>query len=221
MIINFYSLRQFCISWMAILLTITLLFEICTDGLVATTLLTISGYDIHLRITQINDRFKNITKDSNSRKKYKTIDKYISDHNKLSKKIAILSSFWKSYILTMISTNFPISLIMAHQYLFEKTDIVLQILYIFGTLMSYSVLFLIQYFLASLSSKMHKMCKKLSHFQWLFKGRVFSYGFKLRLLMCFERMSHKKKRIGFSIGSLAIITFPLFFGVSHLIHIII
>ena len=218
-VLNFYTLKQTLISWMAISLTNILFCEILTNGLMAIVLLTVSAYDLHLRINQINNKFDKITKNSDLRTIFKTIDKYMTEHNRLSKRVNILSNYWKSFNLVMILTIFPITLILVHQALFEDGDIFLKFMYILGTLESYFVLFLVQYFLASLSSKMHKMCKKLSHFQWLLKGRVFSYGFKLRLLMCFERLSHKKKRVGFSIGSLAIITFPLFFGVSPLIQI--
>ena len=196
-------------------MTIILFYCCVLDGLVAFALLSITLYDLYLRINRINNTIINIGQTSSTAFIWKTTDKYIRDHNKLANKVMKLNNFWKSYILTMVMTVSPISLILLDQVLFENGDTLTKIVYIFALFFCYLLLFILQYFLASFSAKMPKMCKKLSHFQWIFKRRFFSLGFKLKLLMYFERLSSKQKKIGFSVGSLAVVTFPLFSGVSQ------
>ena len=193
-----------------ILTTVILLFVLELNGLVASALLTIMSYELNLKINQINNTFKNITKNSKRIIIYKNIVKYISSHHKLINRVYILSDFWKDFNLIMILVVFPINLIMMHQLLFEEANIFLQVLYVLGSMITYFTLFLIQFLFASISLKIHKMHKTLPYFQWLLNGREFSLNFKLKLLMYFERLNTNNKRIGFSIGSLAVTTFPLF-----------
>ena len=217
LVIQFYTLKLLLFAWLLILITVLLLLEIMSNGLVASALIAITAYDLHLRINQINEMLRKLSKQSepDSREVYKTVDKYIREHNRICVKVRNLSEFWKNFYLVIISTIFPLTLIILHQILFEKTDIILKTLYYLTLTMAYLVLFVMQYFLASFSAKMHKMCKILSRLQWCLNGRQFPIGFKIKVMTYFERISHKKKRIGFAIGTLTVMTFPLFSGVLN------
>ena len=142
----------------------------------------------------------------------KIIFQIISDHNNLCVKIKKLNNFWRNVYLSALVNMFLITLLILQLVLFEKIDVFVRIFYIFGLIVSYLALFLLQYFLASLSAKIHKMCKMLSHFQWLLNGRHISLGFKLKLLEYFQRLS-SNRRIGFSLGPRTVVTFPIFAGV--------
>lgn len=222
-IIKFYSSsRQLLIASINFVLTLALLNIFFVDSMVCIVFLMIIIYDIHLRITQINKNLMNLfTRKSNPYLKrfYLTIEKYMSDHNHLCTKAKKLSNFWMNLYLVMVGTLFPLTLILWHQVLFERIDLILRILYVFSTFVCYTALFGIQYFLASFSAKMHKMFKKLFRFQLVLKSTTTGLGFKIKLLQYFERLSSKRK-IGFSIGSVTVITFPLFSGVRLHVFII-
>jgi hypothetical protein len=73
--------------------------------------------------------------------------------------------------------------------------------------------------IASLSSKIHKGAKRLSRFQWKINGWPFRTRTKIKILITFERLSSDRK-IGFTIGSLAVMTFPLFYRVINIVLLI-
>jgi hypothetical protein len=107
-------------------------------------------------------------------------------------------------------TMFPATLTLLHQVLFENMGLMFKIFFIFADIVFYFALFILQYILASFSSKMHKMCKQLSRCQW---KQSYYLKFKIKLQTYFERLS-SLKRIGFSIGSITTMTFPFFATVS-------
>ena len=183
------------IVWIPILMTIILYFELISDCLVSSAIIAITGYELHLRVNQINGFIRQLSDESkaDSRKVYKTIDKYISQHNRICVKVRNLSNFWRNFFLVLISTIYPLTLVILHQVLFEKIEILFKVLYVLSLLASFVVLFVMQYFLASLSAKMHKMCKTLSRLQWCLNGRQLPIGFKIKVMTYFERISHKKK----------------------------
>ena len=110
-----------------------------------------------------------------------------------------------------MATAFPINLSTMHQFIFEDLDLeyrafnllcaVTHSCIFFGLLLSY----------AKFSVKIHKMCSNLSRLQWEVSGYAFGLRTKLKLLMCFERLSSRKK-IGVAIGG-TVLTFPLFMKV--------
>ena len=215
LVIQYYSLKQLMIAWIPVLITGIILQAIISNGLVSSVIIAIIAYDLHLRINQINQMLRQLSKQSkpDSLEIYKTVKKYIAQHNRICLKVRNLSNFWRNFCLVMISTTFPITLIMLHLVLFERTNPILKVLYSLALLSAYLALFVMQYFLASFSAKMHKMSKVLSRLQWCLNGRQFPIGFKIKVMTYFERISHKKRRIGFAIGTLTIITFPMFAGV--------
>jgi hypothetical protein len=72
---------------------------------------------------------------------------------------------------------------------------------------------------ASLSSKIHKTGKRLSRLQWKINGWPFRARTKIKILTTFERLSSDTK-IGPSIGSLVVMTFPLFYRVIDFVFLL-
>ena len=214
-IIRFYSWTQFWLSLIPILLTVILFEAFAFDGLVSCVLLSITTFYMHLRINSINKNIFESMKPKLTKLSsliYHPLQKYIEDHNYLCSEVKVLSNYWKNLYLIFILTMFPGTLMLMHQVLFEDIELLLKMFFVSSTVAFYSILIVEQYFMASFSAKMHKTCKKLSHFQWFLRGKH-NLRFKLKLMTYFERLSSNRK-IGLSIGSLAIITFPLFAGVS-------
>jgi hypothetical protein len=100
----------------------------------------------------------------------------------------------------------PMNLCLLHEILFEEFEIYVQIFFGFTLIMQMIIIFLFQLLTASLSSKIHIGGKKLSRLQWKINGWPFRT--KIKLLACFERLSSNRK-IGFSIGSIAVVSVVL------------
>ena len=215
-IIKFYTWQLLSLAWIHIILELTLFIANEINGLVAAVLISITTYDFHLRVNQLNDWFKTVISKTNEKLIDKMVNKYMTEHNRLCIKLNNLNQFWKNIWLLLLLTSFPATLALLHQVLFEDLDLILRIIFILTILTFYSVIFIVQYLLASLSAKMHKMCKTLSRIQWTLKG----LRHKLKVLTYFERLSSSQRRLGISIGSMAAITFPLFAGVCNQINII-
>lgn len=197
--------------------TLISLYSFVFDGLVCIVLVVVNVFYIHLWINELNRKIGATlsARSLSGQNLAKIVDKYLTEHNNLCAKIAKFNKYWSQLYLTFILTTFPVSLITLHQILFERLDMIIEILYSLYLLALYSIFFIIQYFMASFSAKMHKMCKPLARIQWRIANTDRSLPFKVKLQTYFERLSHKKKRIGIAIGSLLIITYPLFTGVSH------
>ena len=213
--IKFYTPRQILLASLPILSTIVLLEALVIDGLVGGVFISITAYDFYLRINRVNTSLKEVTQPTKSLlfDNYQAIRQYIRDHNNLCNKLIKLSDFWKYLYLIFLLTVFPLTLVLCHQIMFEVMEIEIRIVFTLTNLAFYSGLFVIQCFLASLSTKMHKMCKTLSRIQWTLNSKQIDLRFKLKVMTYFERLA-SSQRIGFSIGSLTVVTFPLFAGVS-------
>ena len=215
-IIEFYNLGQLLIAWLPIIPTVIAFHAFCIDLIILTVIVTLIVYDLNLNINSINKTIIGLSEKTNAKtiQIYRTVSIYISNHNRLCLRVVKISNFFEFVNLMLFLAGLPLSLIVLHQLLFEKIDfLILKILYIQGLIVLYSLIFCIQYLLASFSSKMHKTYKHLSYFQWNFNKS--HLGFKVRLLAYFERLSCRRRRIGISIGPLAVMTFPLFAGVSN------
>ena len=189
------------------------------DGFVELAFFSLGTIDLHLRINKVNDRITSLMQ-SNWQKMQRMkrnninlrFEKFFIEHNNLCYKVKRFSDFWKDIYLTLILTMCPTTLILLHMVIFEQLETYFRLFYILLIIDIYSVIFVLQYFFASLSHKMHRQCKLLARSQWLFNKTNSSLAFKLKIQTYFERLS-SNKRIGFSIGTLVVITFPLFSGV--------
>ncbi len=101
------------------------------------------------------------------------------------------------------------NLILLYQYLFEDLKFYIQIIVLFLITIQSLTIFVFQYYFASLSASIHKPLKVLSRLQWNLNGWPFRMRTKIKLLSWFERLSSDRK-IGAAIGSIAVMTFPLF-----------
>ena len=217
LLVNYYTMELFLLSSIAITMTIFLLFCLTYDGLIGFALLTLATYDLHLRINKIN---KNIihfeTWNIKDEEVYSKVAKFIVEHNQLCSKVKKFSEFWQNIYLALILTITPSNLILLFLIVFEQMDAIIRTISVTLLIDSYLVLLVLQYFFASLSHKMHKQCKLLARSQWLFNKSDSGLRFKIKVQTYIERLS-SDRRIGFSIGSLTVITYPLFAAVSQTI----
>ena len=185
------------------------------DIFLAFTFFTLGIIDIHLRINKVNEKALLLLRGTNPNRTglRSRFERFTIEHNSLCFKVKKFSAISKNIYLAALLFQCPTTLIMLHLVLFESIDYFMRITYIIALIDSYAILFVLQYFIASLPHKMHRQCKLLARIQWLFNETNSSVGFKFKIQTYFERLS-SDKRIGFSIGSLVVITFPLFAGVS-------
>ena len=192
--------------------------SIVIDGLVFGVLILITTFDFHLRVNQLNihqNWFKTFVSKTNSIQIRRTIFKYMIEHNRLCIKLNKSNQFWKNTWLLLFLTCIPCTLTILHQVLFEELDSkILKLIFITVILIFYSILFFVQFFLASLSTKIHKMCKTLSRIQWNLNSKQIDLRFKLKVMTYFERLT-AKKRIGIAMSSLTVFTFQLFAAVCN------
>ena len=204
---KFYNWSRLSIAWFPLCLTLLSFEVLIFDGFVVCVFTYVSTYYTFAKIERIN---ANVI--SNKMTKFMII-KFMYQHNRLCTQIHFIDIFTKESWLVFIVCIFPATLIIFHQVLFEDLDQMIKVLYLSVNLVFYSILFIIQYFLALISLKIHKMFKVLSRIQWTLNSQQIDLRFKLKVMTYFERLS-SSRRIGFSIGSVAIMTFPLFSGVS-------
>ena len=107
-----------------------------------------------------------------------------------------------------------------HQLLFEDIPLHLTLYYVACIICTDSLLFGVQYCFALYSVKIHSMYAKLSRLQWCLNGYPFLMRIKMKLIMCFERLTSTKHRIGFTMGSI-VFTMQLFAMVTIFFEIII
>ncbi len=96
---------------------------------------------------------------------------------------------------------------------FLKTRTIRSILLWINYFLELIVIFLFQFLTASVSTKIHKSAKYLARIQRnITKRSLFCLRIKFKLLTDFERLRNNWK-IGFAIGSVAVMTLPLFYRV--------
>ena len=143
---------------------------------------------------------------------------FIEEHNIFCSLIENYNIFWSKIYVIAISHIFPMSLIALHQILFENLLSQILIFFITFSILGFIFIFIIQYFIVLISTNSHKMCVKLSQIQWKLNGYPFGLGFKIQLMLYFERLSSSRK-IGIKIGSVAVLTSILFYLVLNYIFI--
>ena len=190
------------------------------DGCASTTFCMLLTYYEHLRINKINNHVKSVYDSLDPIKVHRAVKAFTEEHNRYCTHINAVNQFWKFPYLIFVVTMLPINLIVLHQLLFE--DISLQLRLFFGVCIFGSdiLLFGVQYCFALYSIKIHSMYAKLSRLQWCINGYPFRARLKWKLIMCLERLTSNKHRIGFTMGSI-VFTMPLFAMVIILFKIII
>ena len=182
-----------------------------TDGIVLSVIVIILSYYQHIRIRRINKTIENLCIDPSSNSSTQiTLDvkKFSEEHNRFCSQIFQYNNYWKELNLVFMVTAFPINLATMHQILFENLDLEMRSFYIICILVHSTLLFGLTLSYASFSQKIHKMCSNLSRLQWRISSNPFCLRTKFKLLMCFERLSSRKK-IGITMGG-TVFTFPLF-----------
>jgi hypothetical protein len=187
------------------------LITIAIDALTIIILIYITQYYLHLKSQKINGSIKSLA-NGNQHNILGNIKWALIEHNQLCSEIHNHNKITKTLYFYIIFINIPINLFLLHQYLFEDLKFYVQIIFLFILTIQSLVIFVFQYYFASLSASIHKPLNILSRLQWNLNGWPFRMRTKIKLLSCFERLSSNRK-IGLSIGSIAVMTFPLFFQV--------
>ena len=209
-----YTLQMYLISLPFQIAEYMAILAISFDGVVAATLILTITYYEHLRINKINRTIERVNR-NDSFEVHVAVIKFFEEHFRYCDHLLIINKFGKNLSIVFFVTSFPFNLIMMHQVLFEDLSINLRIAYGLMLFGDDAIMFGVQYSFASLSLKCHKMCSKLSRLQWSINRYPNRMRTKLKLLMCFERLSSKRK-IGITLGSM-VFTMPLFSKVIILI----
>jgi hypothetical protein len=168
----------------------------------------------HLKSQKLNERILLLIKISrfkNLSLKNSSIAKLVMDHNSFCSKVKLYNEFWKKPFLSFIVALVPSNLVALHQLLFEETKTYVLMINTLIVFYGFFFIFSLSYYTSSLSQQIHDSAKKLLILQLRFTGLTIKN--KLKLMTCFERLSSKRK-IGFSLGSLSVMTFPIFQLVS-------
>ena len=131
------------------------------DGFVCLGFFAIGTYELHLRISAINDKILccSVLRPIKLQSK---LEIYIIEHQNLCCKLKNFSEFLKHVYLAFLLMMSPATLITLHQILFERLERNVEVIYIVILIDCYLFFFVLQYFFASLSHKMHKQCKTIS-----------------------------------------------------------
>ena len=208
--IRFYNLKIFMLSLFFQLINSISFTSFFIDGCVAGAFSMLLTYYEHLRINNINNHVKttsSVYQSTDAAKAYRAVKAFTEEHNRYCTHINAVNQFWKNLFLAFFATIIPINLTIMHQLLFEDIPLELRLFYIVCIICSDTLLFGLQYYFALYSVKIHSMYAKLSRLQWCLKGSRMRV--KWKLIMCFERLTSAKHRIGFTMGSI-VFTMPLF-----------
>ncbi len=214
-IYEFYNWIQLLKALVCLTLNMALFISSVINGFLTMAIVYIIQYYLHLKIRNMNQNIANLLK----KKKINSIESIKSalfEHNGICEEISDLNKISESLYFTFIFVMIPINLLLLHQYLFEDLKFYIKICALFFLVVQSIAIFLFQFYIASISSSMHKPRQNLLKLQWKINGWPFRTRTKIKLLTCFERLSSNRK-IGFSIGSLAVMTFPLFYKVSNFV----
>ncbi len=171
-------------------------------------------YYFHLKSQKLNERILlliKISRFNNPSLKNSLIDKLVMDHNSFCSKVKLYNEFWKKPFLTFIIALIPSNLVVFHQLLFKETKTYVLMINTSIVLYGLFFIFFLSFYTSSLSQQIHDSAKNLFLLQLRCNGLIINN--KLKLMICFERLTSKRK-IGFSLGSLSVMTFPIFQLVS-------
>ncbi len=190
------------------IITMILFIIVVINALTLIAFVYVAQYYVHLKSQKINDSIKSLVND-NRHHIMENIKLALIEHNQLCSEIHNQNKITKKTYTYIIFILIPMNLILLYQYLFEDLKFYIKIIALFLITMQSLNIFLFQYYFASLSASIHKPLKILSRLQWNLNGWPFRMGTKIKLLSYFERLSSNRK-IGVTIGSIAVMTFPLF-----------
>ncbi len=184
------------------------------NGAISAAIVFLINYYLNLRVEKNNQKIYRLIFD-NQMTGYQissTIKSFITKHNRICEQLISYNKFWSKLYFVFIMTIIPANLCLLQEFLFEDLKLYIKILVGFSIIVQFIFIFIFQFLLASLSNKIHRFGQKLSQLQWRINGWPFRARTKIKLLICFERLS-SNRRIGFSVGSLAVMTFPIFYKV--------
>jgi hypothetical protein len=156
-------------------------------------------YYFHLKSQKLNERILLLIKMSrfnNPSLKNSSIAKLVIDHNSFCSKVKLYNEFWKKPFLSFIIVLVPSNLVALHQLLFEETKTYILIINTLIVLYGFFFIFFLSFYTSSLSQQIHNSAKNLLLLQLRCTGLIINN--KLKLMICFERLSSKRK-IGFSL----------------------
>ena len=140
---------------------------------------------------------------------HRNIKQFIEEHNDFCHIFVTYIKFWSKLYFAFFFTLIPINLVLLHQILFEDIEWKIRVFLAFAAVVLTLEVYIILYFFAYISYEIHKTTKLLARLQWRLKGWPFRLRNKLKLMKYFEKLSSKRK-IGFTIGSILVLTFPVF-----------
>jgi hypothetical protein len=196
------------ISWIPV-------FVLFFDSITASVLVYLMPFYFHLRLDEVNQKLKDLllSKKLNQNQISMSVKSLIAEHNQICVQISNSNKFWKQIYLNFVLIAIPMNICFTHQFLFESFELYVQFYFGLTVFLELIVIFLFQYLTASVSTKIHKSAKYLARIQRnITKRSLFCLRIKLKLLIYFERLRSNRK-IGFAIGSLAVMTLPLFYRV--------
>ncbi len=220
-IIRYYTWQLFLKSFLIQTIYWITLYIFTLDSIKTIVFAFLIVYYFGIRAQKINKIINNLMASSqmNGHQISSAVKSFIYEHNQICTQISNYNKFWKKLYFSFIFAGIPMSLCYLHQFLFENQDIYVRAVFGFSILIHIIVMFFFQFLVASLSSKIHKTGKRLSRLEWKINGWPFRARTKIKILNTFERLSSDRK-IGFTIGSLAVMTFPLFYRVINFVFLL-
>ena len=210
--IKFYNSKMFLLSLFFQITSTIAVLSFFIDATMAAILVILLSFYQHLRINKINRKIILAYDSDDNAQVHRAVKEFTEEHNRYCTHINAVNQFWKNFYLAFFTTMIPINLIIMHQILFEDITLQLRLLFIFCNFNSTFLIFVVQWTFAQLSVKIHSMYAKLSRLQWSLNGYPFRTRLKWKLIMCFERLTSTKHRIGITMGSI-VFTIPLFIKV--------
>jgi hypothetical protein len=214
-IYEFYNWIQLLKALVCLTLTMALFISLVINGLLTLVIAYVTQYYLHLKITNINQTIADLLKKKKTNS-IESIKSALFKHNGICEEISDINKISKSLYFTFVFVMIPSNLLLLHQYLFEDLKFYIKIAAFIIIIIQSFAIFLLQFYIASISPSMHKPRQNLLKLQWKINGWPFRTRTKIKLLTCFERLSSDRK-IGISIGSLAVMTFPLFYKVNNFV----
>ena len=206
--VQFYTWQQFILSLPFLMIWLIAFYTFMFDTVIALTLSFFVIYYEHLRVDKINKSIQKAYDDRDNRHVHRLVKQFTDEQNRYCIHIWTLDKFIKRSYLAICVLCIPINLLLMHQIFFETVPIHMKIFNLSMLVLNDSAVFLLQFINASLSKKIHSMSIRLSCLQWSVNGYPFRMRIKFKLLMCFERLSAKKK-IGLTFAGTTM-TYPRF-----------
>jgi hypothetical protein len=198
------------------ILTLIPIYTFLFDAFIAAVFGCLVTYFLKLRAEKVNRSINELILNNRliGHQISTTLKPFIYEHNRVCVQLSNYDKFWSKLYFYLVFTIIPINLCFLHQFLFEDIELHIKFLIGLTLIIQLSLIFIFQFIVASLSDKIHKSGKRLSRLQWGINGWPFRARIKIKLLTCFERLSSNRK-IGFTIGSLTVMTYPLFYKVIN------